>query len=546
MVARSRRPPTRTVYIGDNGGRLRFGGGLNTISAPTDVNDMEAIDGFNFLLTRGDTSFNVRTGVQKVLQAPNDTSIVGFASLEDASGNVSLVLQAGGTVYKWDGTNATNVGTCNASARLRGMPEANWLIGSTPVSLITDIAGIETVKYWDGTNFDNVNFTKNNGANSYGNFKAKYCCIHEERALYGNIIDSTGNAYPHLLVGSRLDNYADISTSDRASSAIGAADPWYLTTTDLKPIAGIVSAFGQIVLPSLHGRFHILNGTTPADFNVQLLYTGLGVNDLEAIIATGNDVVYATQGSILSLNGVLNYGNVESNNIGIYIEPTIQTYPNWRITYNKRRYRLYCFPTTINNCFVANMSIAADGQVSPWMRWRTNAEHDFQPALVFTCKHPGTKLEETFITDNAGGLYLLESDVYADSMEDASTTGIDYARTSKILVSTTDERAYHMDGFIEYAPKSPATVEVLVTYMGTGGESSAQSMLLLSSEDAAYWGDPDLYFGGGYFGSGSTTKLIRQRYGAAGRSDMFNIKISGTAEDQVRYTAIGIRNETVD
>ena len=51
--------------------------------------------------------------------APNGSEIRGFATLLKTDGTETMLVQAGPTVYKWDGTAFTNVGTVNQLAQLR-------------------------------------------------------------------------------------------------------------------------------------------------------------------------------------------------------------------------------------------------------------------------------------------------------------------------------------------------------------------------------------------------------------------------------------------
>ena len=61
-----------------------------------------------------------------------------MASLLLPNGNTSMLVQAGSTVYEWNGSNFTSVGTVNANSRLRGHIWHNWQLDPAVV-LITDI-----------------------------------------------------------------------------------------------------------------------------------------------------------------------------------------------------------------------------------------------------------------------------------------------------------------------------------------------------------------------------------------------------------------------
>ena len=47
---------------------------------------------------------NERTGLSVIATVPNGEPIRGIAQLIGADGNLSTIVQAGGTVYSWDGT----------------------------------------------------------------------------------------------------------------------------------------------------------------------------------------------------------------------------------------------------------------------------------------------------------------------------------------------------------------------------------------------------------------------------------------------------------
>lgn len=541
MVARSRRQPLARKSIEDNTLRLRFGGGLNTIADPTDIQDEECVSGFNYLLTPGNKTMHARGGVQKVYQAANNAAIVGFASLQTVAGVTTLLLQAGNTVYNWNGTNAANVGTVNANARLRGV--ANWALTSDKC-IITDLALVETVKEWNGSTFTTVSFTKDNG-NAFGSFKAKYCTIHEERVLYGNVVDAANVALPHVLVGSKRGDYKEISTSNRASSSIGAADPFYLPTPNLKPICGLVSAFGQLAIATFRGDIYNLEGSSPADFIINTLYASPMIESYEAFVSTGNDIVFGSISSIESLSGVQNYGDVEKDDLSLWIKPDVEDVREWRIVFNARYKLLYCFPISVGICYVMSTTLYDSG-LSPWMAWKTDAEHDFQPQVVFAAPRPVDGRIATYLTDDSGGLYEVGTEALYDSKSDDFTTTIQVSRVSKTWALPIDNTAYYLDGSVEYVPTANGPLTIHSVFSGSFNTQHATQLDLKGDSDGWYFGG-NYYFGGEiYFSGTTTTRYVRQSFEASGQSDMLSIRLESLASGASIINAINYRFEEVD
>jgi len=98
-----------------------FGGGLHTRAFAQDIDERECHAGQNFKLDPQDRSFKSREPLDLVGTAPNAGQINGFASLLKSDGTVAMLVQAGDTVYDWDGASTfTSKGTVRSSARFRG------------------------------------------------------------------------------------------------------------------------------------------------------------------------------------------------------------------------------------------------------------------------------------------------------------------------------------------------------------------------------------------------------------------------------------------
>jgi len=199
---------------------ITFGGGINARRRTADVDPNECVSGsVNFDLDPQYRALSRRNAFDLVATAPNAGAINGFAQLISPDNSVSTLVQAGTTVYEWDGDQVfTSVGTVTSGAKLRGPREHNFTLSDFVI--ITDLAGLETVKKWDGTTFADL------AHNLGGNFFAKYCRVYNERAIYANV--TAGTATPHVILGSAIGDSEDLSAGDRPASALGFDAAWFL------------------------------------------------------------------------------------------------------------------------------------------------------------------------------------------------------------------------------------------------------------------------------------------------------------------------------
>src|SRR4030067_1137059 len=185
---------------------LTFEGGLNEQDM-TLVLDQECILGYNFELGSPDTHFRPRKPFDKLGTATNALSINGFIQLIKSDDTETTLIQAGDTIYQWDGTTGfTSRGTVNLNSRLRG---TTWNLGGYAV--ITDLAKATVIKKWDGTTFSTL--TTGLGSSLY----AKYGIVHLGRIWLFNV--TAGTNTPHLLVVSAFENPESYDTAKRAQDS---------------------------------------------------------------------------------------------------------------------------------------------------------------------------------------------------------------------------------------------------------------------------------------------------------------------------------------
>ena len=167
---------------------LRFGGGRNTRASEDQINPIECTDGENFILDPGNGEFRPRLGFDLVGTVPNGAEIRGFATLKKTDGSVSMLVQAGATVFEWDGSSFFSRGTVAATAQLRGTQRAFWALADKV--LIADINLAEEIHEWDGTTLAQTSFFEADGSTAFSAFRCKYIAVESERAMFFNIFES--------------------------------------------------------------------------------------------------------------------------------------------------------------------------------------------------------------------------------------------------------------------------------------------------------------------------------------------------------------------
>lgn len=524
--------------------KIKFGGGLHTRASADEIDAREAADGQNFLLDLDNRELRNRPPFDLIGTVPNAAEIRGGASLLKADGTVSTLIQAGGVVYEWNGaTGFTQRGTCASTAKLRGHWRShNWTL--TNKVIITDLNLVDTVKEWDGTTFQSTTFTKED-ATSFGSFYAKYVNIDDERAIFSNVI-SNATATPHLMVGSKVSDYTNISIANLPSSSLGNDDPFYLLTPDLRPINGMAVAFGAMIISSEKGRLFNLNGSSAKDFSFDTFFPGSYASGAESVSYIGTDIIYGRQGRIESARDTNTFGNSEADDLTKIIADQVGGYSGWTLAYNGRSQKVYCFPASHSEVWVFNPAMRTsrtlgsgvtsqfinnqDAEVpklSPWMRWKTDHALAFQPTFVMSMLDPSDGLEYVFMGDSAGRFYRMEG----TGTSDGGTTNISTSWTSKAFSAPLDAEAYQVEGFLKYRKKNTAATVVLTfLYAGRTAFDQAITLTLPAPTGQSYFGGA-VYFGGSfYFGVPFSNRLIKQQFGVPGQASDFQVKVDTTGD----------------
>ena len=527
---------------------IRFGYGLNTRASEDEIDPRECSAGQNFILDLENREFRNRPPFDLVATASNAGSIDGFAQLIKADGTRSTLVQAGTTVYEWDGaTGFTSVGTVLTGTKMRGPWNANWTLADKVI--ISDIAGVNPLSEWDGTTFQHV------AHNLTGAFVAKYCLIVDERAFYGNV-SSNGTATPHLIAGSTLSDYKTISVSNRPSSSLGASDPFYLLTPDLKPVNGINSAFGITVFSSKKGRLFNLSGTDSTNFAIDEFYPGSAASGDESIVFVGNDFMYGRQGRIEAVSSTTNFGDVESDDLSRMIAGDVETFDDWTAVANLRLQRVYFFPSGEQQCLMLQKSLRdqetrfATGRAlqgvspkSPWSKYVTAHAFAFEPTAVMNMYDQIDGLEYVFMGDANGNIYRMEG---SGASGDGGTASIAVSRTSPLFAIPLNAQAFNVEGWIKYRRNEAFTATLTLLW---GGEVVLNEAITVAAP--AISGRP-VYSGGfhysdtaggAYYSAAFENRFVREPFGIAGKSNEFQLQIEVDGTASFRIAEIGLRFE---
>ncbi len=354
---------------------------MNARQRSADINIQECTEGQNFDLNFQSSVLAPRQGFSLVAVAPNGEPIRGIIQLVKPDGTLSTIVQAGGTVFAWDGADGfTEVGTVSPEARLRGPVDSNFTLDA--FIIITDLAKVENVKKWNGETFQDLEH------NLGVDFKAKYVTVQTERAMFFNVKTGTVDT-PHVILASKQRDSEVLTSTTRPAAAASAEDEWFLPTPDLRPINGVVFFAKTLLFSTERGRLYALKGliagadTDGLPFtSIEDFHAGSAVSGDEALINIGNDVAMGLPGRIETLSGVLEFGDAETNDASWWISPLLDgtfgvTVTSWAIAYDQTGQRVFCFPNTGDEAWVLHKSIlfkpskvaGTNDKVSPWSRW---------------------------------------------------------------------------------------------------------------------------------------------------------------------------------
>lgn len=511
---------------------LKFGGGVHSRAPENEIDIRECASGYNFLLDLQNTDFRNREPFDLIGQVPNGQEIRGGATLLNSDGTISTLVQAGSTVYEWDGASTfTSVGSCSSTSQLRGKLEHNSQVDG--LVIITDLNLQSAVMTWDGTTLTTVSFT-----GPAGTFKAKYCFVENERAWFANINDNAV-AYPHLIVGSTRADYTTLSVSNRPSSSLSASDPFFMVQPDNMAINGMVEAFGNVVISSAKGSLYNITGYDAQTFSINPFFPRSGASGGESLTFVGNDIIYGRQGRIESVTSTNTYADVANDDLSVDIFDSIETFDNWTIVYNSRLQRIYCYPYSEAQIWTLFKPLLG-GNLSPWVKYTTDHSMSFNPTFMMNMLDPSDGLEYVFMGDSSGNFYRMEG---SGTSGDGGLNNIVSERVSKLIECPLDVEAYDVEGYIQYRKNESATVTLTFEYAGFNIFNESITISIPAITDRTTYGGGFYYADGNYYGSTFLGRLTRQNFKVAGKSNSFQVKIhvEGTTNFQIHDIILKFR-----
>lgn len=513
---------------------LTFKAGLNTHVRHMEIDLDECLEGENFALgeTHHHGTFRRRRPFDLVATAPIASAVSGYGQKVNTDGSVSTLIQVGSTVYSWDGASTfTSVGTVLAGTKLRGPRQSNFTLDGYVI--MTDLAKIDVVKKWDGTTFSDL-------AHNLGTtFIAKYCRVSNERAFFANVM-AGGVDTPHVILGSALDDAQDLTTTDRPSSALSTADPFFIPMPNLRPINGLEEAFGQFIISTERDLLYRLSGQDATDFAMESFYQGSAVAGDEAIANIGNDVILASQGRIETLSGTLNFGDVETNDVSRWIAGEVSGAGSWTVVYDRRYQKVLCFPDDQGAVWVLHKTLLNSPDnaslLSPWSKWTTTHALSFQPTCVMPLIDPTTGTDAIYMGDSTGNIYRLDG----DGGQDGGTADVTVSRTSGIARTALDQ-VYGVSGWIQYHKQFAATVTLTFEFSGVATPDQVITIPIPANDQVGVYGGGSWYGLGTYYGGGFHGKLFRRDFRVAGRASQVQVTVEVEGEQDVEIEEVGIR-----
>ncbi len=513
--------------VSDNSSlKIKFGGGVNSASSEDDLSEGECSTGYNFTLDLNNRNLRPRAPIEKIGTAPNLSEIRGFVNLVAADGSSTILVQAGGDVYNWSSViGFDHVGSVSSSARLRGHLHHYWPLDD--VVIITDLALVSPVLIWNGGTLSTM--THNLG----GDFKAKYCWIDNERARFANVV--SGTAVPHMIVTSEVSDYQTLSISDKPSSALGSADPYYLLTPDLRPVNGMVGFFDALAVSSEKGSIFKISGFDATDTAISSYYPrSFAVGD-ESMSFVGNDIVFGRTGRIESLISTQNYGDVATDDLSSVIKDQITDQSDWVVAYNPRTQKIYFHSDSNQEIWQYSKDVASQ-KVSPWVKLTTASSFLMNPTAMMVMVDPVDNVEYTYMGDNAGNIYRMEGTI---GEHDAGSNDVTTVWRSALFKLDNQMLGEKFSGYVSYRSGEDTTITVKVLFAGSVPQDAICDIFLRGSTGGEYFGD-DIYFGENiYFGTAFEGRFRREQFTPEGGSEEAQIEISHTGSADFEISEIG-------
>jgi len=496
-----------------------FSGGLNENPIPS---VFEASEGsYNFELSKDSYALRPRKPFDLKATAPNLQPVQGILQLVTRANSVTTLVQAGATVYNWDGASTfSSVGTVTTSSQLR---DCYWSLGD--YIIVTDIQKATAVKKWDGSSFSTLT------TGLAGTLYARYGIEHRGRIWLFNVKEGSTDT-PHLLVASEFEDPTSYDTTKRAavssSGFVDGNEAFYMVTPDLRPINGVVLFQNQLVISTEAGRLYVLTGSDATDYAWQDFYVGSNAIGTESVVNIGNDVMYMKRGgNIDTLASTQNYGDVAADDVSRFIPNTVSGLTEAIAVYDQQNQKVFFFIGEKILVFFKNVAIdgvpittaGEKARLSPWSVYKTQIASAFDTAAAKYCRLQGTTDYTVLFGGQAGQIY----DLNGAGSGDAGTTAVQVYRTTR-LVDEEDGMNFMSSitqGTVQYRRIRPVDLTVEFDYADEYSLTTATIPLkgVPVGDDAIYFGGSN-YFGDSiYFSQGFTftRRISHQSFSVVGK-----------------------------
>lgn len=521
--------------------KLHFNGGLNEQQTPT---LFECINGYNFELGLRQSKLVPRKPYDLKGTATNALAINGFIQLIKRDDTETTLLQAGNTVYEWDGASTfTSRGTVNANSKLRGV---TWSLGD--YSVVTDIAKLTVVKKWNGSSFSTL--TTGLGTDLY----AKYGIVHNNRVWLANV--KTTSDTPHLIAASKFEDPESYDTTQRAvtGSFASAAPAFYILSPDLRPINGMTVFQKELIISTEGGRLFKLTGSSPTDYAFVDFYAGSAAVGDESLANIGNDVIFMKAGGNIDLlSSTERFGDVSADDLSRWIPDTVEDLTEAITVYDQARQKVLFFVT---NKVLALFKDLVGGELSPWSVYKTSESFAFNTNAAIYMRRPGATTYSVFFGDSAGRVFDLNGSAGGG---DAGSVNIDVLRKTRFIPEgeggdrfgrgALDFTRQVLHGEVVYRRVADAC-DCTVSFDWGDEYNTSSSVVPLkgapTGQTGVYYSAAGMYFNGDdYYSQGSafSQKISSQTFSPTGKGPGCFISVSlGTKTDfQIDYIAINER-----
>lgn len=502
--------------------KLYFGGGLNEQQQP-DVNEA-ASGSYNFELSKDQNRLGPRSPFDLKGTAPNAGDIRGIMQLVKRNDSETTLVQAGTTVYLWDGSSTfTNKGSCTSGSKLR---DVYWSLGDYLV--ITDLAKLTPVSKWDGATFSTI--TTGLGSTLY----AKYGIVHNGRVWLFNV--TAGSDTPHLMVASAFEDPTSYSTTQRAVTGTFTTglEAFYMLTPDLRPINGVAKTLaGDLIVSTVEGSLFKLQGSSATDYKWVNFYPGSQAVGTESIVSTGNDIMYMRKGgNIESLAATDQYGDVAADDLSRWIPEQVRNQTGCTAVYDQQNQKvLFFLPSKVLVLFkdiLYGGALVGEGQerakISPWSVYRTDHASNFETSAAKYMRRPGTTETTVYFGANDGKVFDLNG---SGTSGDGGTTSIQLVRSSRLIGSSV---RHITRGNVQYRRVNQVSLNIEMDWADEYNSSTATVTLKgPGAGDVGVYFGSSVYFGGSiYFGQGFafSDRVTHQNFSAVGRGPAAFITLS--------------------